>query len=310
MGVVVIDFGLANLFMKRTRPGGTPGYMPPEVWDYGLWTPKGDVFSIGVMIYSMRVGKQPFVEGCRTLEEVQQCTREYGPQMPKGSLQLRTLVDHMLDKSFHTRPAIGKVMDDKWFFGGDASQVIDDSVLAALTRRRQDTELKKAVLADLASNRNLAQMRELNELFLELDDDHDGIVKADEVRRVLADQWPQDRIDRLISALLGGDDGEVNYEEFMGQLIAAAEPAENELLWRVFNEVDRENKGFLDLEDIRVLLQRPAVAKVLGDRDPAALLREMDRDKKNKVSFEDFKNAMQGPRQSGEITTTDARYHG
>ncbi|OLQ06823.1 Calcium-dependent protein kinase 1 [Symbiodinium microadriaticum] len=45
--VVVIDFGLARDFRKGSSGVmGTPGYMPPEVWTKGVWTCKGDIFSM------------------------------------------------------------------------------------------------------------------------------------------------------------------------------------------------------------------------------------------------------------------------
>lgn len=294
--VVVIDFGLANEFTTRSHPGGTPGYMPPEVWDQGLWTPKGDVFSIGVMIFSMRTGRNPFIEGCSTIEEVREQTREHTPQMLIGSQELQALVETMIDKSFHSRPPIAVILEDPFFTApGDEQEEehIGEAVLTALARRQEETELKRAVLADLAANQNLAQMKELNDLFMELDVNNDGLVGAEEMRAALGGKWPQERVEALVTGLLGSN-GELNYEQFMGQLIAATAPAENELLWRVFSEADQSRKGFLDLDDLRALLKRPAVAKVLGDRDPASLLSEMAQDDSRQVSFQDFKMAMQG----------------
>jgi len=307
--VVVIDFGLANEFTTRSHPGGTPGYMPPEVWDQGLWTPKGDVFSIGVMIFSMRTGCSPFIEDCRTLEEVHERTKVHTPQMPTGSQQLQALVHTMIDKSFHSRPPISVVMESPVFTESTEEEpAIDEAVLAALARRREETELRRALLADLAASQNLAQLRDLNELFLELDVDNDGIVAAGDLRAALEGKWPQDRIEALIRGLLGSE-GELNYEQFMGQLIAATAPAENELLWRVFSEADQTGKGFLDLDDIRALLERPAVAKVLGDREPAELLSEMSQDGSKQVSFEDFKLAMQGQRRGQEHCRRTVHFH-
>lgn len=293
--IVVIDFGLAHEFTTRSYPGGTPGYMPPEVWDHGLWTPKGDVFSLGVMLFSMRTGQQPFTEGCTSLEQVQQCTREKTPQMRVGLPALQCLVASMLDKDFRSRPVVARLLEDPWFSSAnDAEQAIDQKVLSVLMRRQEKTDLKKALLADVASRENLAQLKDLNELFVQLDVDNDGIVSADDLRNRLGDLWPSDRVEALIQALVDGDEGEVSYEEFMGQVIATTEPVENELLWRLFCEADRQGKGFLDVEDIRALLQRPAIAKVLGGRDPATVLAEIDTRGRGQVSFEEFRLGVQG----------------
>lgn len=295
--IVLIDFGLANKFATRSRPGGTPGYMPPEVWESGLWTPRGDVFSIGVLMFSMRTGMQPFTQGCKSLLEIETRTTWHIPEMEHGSAEMKSLVYCMMDKNFRGRPMTSTILKDPWFSMADVddtNQTLDAGVLASLTRHREQRGLRKAVLADLASRENLAQMKELNQLFLQLDTNGDGVVSAADLRLALTDKWPEKRINELVQALLGGEDGEVSYEEFMGQLIAAKEPVENELLWRVFTEVDRSKKGYLDQDDIKALLERPAVVKVLGGRDPAVLMRQMSRPGTNKVTFKDFKIAIQG----------------
>merc|ERR1712048_195091 len=119
-------------------------------------------------------------------------------------------------------------------------------------------------------------MKLLNNLFLELDADSSGTVSAEELRSALRDSWPEERVGKLIKGLVGDDDGEVSYEAFMGQLISVMEPAEDELLCSIFSELDPEGKGFLDLAAFQMLLARPTLAQMLGSRNPAALLRELD----------------------------------
>lgn len=295
--VVVIDFGLSNSFSSQSHPGGTPGYMPPEVWEYGLWTPKGDVFSIGVMLFTMRTGTSPFVEGARSIEQVKAFTSSKQLEMTMGSAFLKALTLSMLAKNFQLRPSVSAAMQNDWFSSAGSDPTVatmDAAVLAKITARMEATELHKALMADLASKQNLAEMRELNNLFLQLDRDNNGNVSAEEVRRGLAGKWPLESIETLVKAMSFKADGELSYEEFMGQLIAAKEPEENQLLAKVFNDADPQSKGFLDLGDLAAILQRPAVAKVLGNRDPAALLAEMDRDGNGRVDFVEFRAAMQG----------------
>lgn len=292
--IVVIDFGLANGFAIKSHPGGTPGYMPPEVWDHGLWTPKGDVFSLGVMMYSMRTGRQPFWEGCSTLEDIKRETRVRDVRLPAGSQVLQDLVRCMMEKTFSWRPTIRCIQENPWFSCSLEGQALSEDTLKSLTGREHKTDLQKALLLEMASNQNLAQMTELNELFLQLDVDNDGIIMATELRTALKGKWTEERIDALIDALSADDERGVSYELFMGQLMATIAPVENELLQRLFHEMDRGGKGYLNLLDIEALLQRPAVATVLGDRDPKELMKDMNADGAGKVSFKAFKRVMQG----------------
>jgi serine/threonine protein kinase len=39
---------------------GTPGFIAPEIFKYKNYTPKVDIFSLGVVLYSLCFGKMPF----------------------------------------------------------------------------------------------------------------------------------------------------------------------------------------------------------------------------------------------------------
>lgn len=58
----IVDFGFAELInrLELQSKTGTPGYIPPEVFDNLPFTEKGDVFSLGVIVYSMMSGYSPF----------------------------------------------------------------------------------------------------------------------------------------------------------------------------------------------------------------------------------------------------------
>ena len=57
----MVDFGLATNTHKKKRKSvvGTPLYMAPEMID-GNSYPQSDIWSLGVIVYLMIVGKHPF----------------------------------------------------------------------------------------------------------------------------------------------------------------------------------------------------------------------------------------------------------
>eukprot|EP00929_Paragymnodinium_shiwhaense_P111821 TRINITY_DN80107_c0_g1_i1.p1 TRINITY_DN80107_c0_g1~~TRINITY_DN80107_c0_g1_i1.p1 ORF type:complete len:945 (-),score=214.65 TRINITY_DN80107_c0_g1_i1:152-2986(-) len=308
--VIVIDFGLANKFSTTSGAGGTPGYMPPEVWAHGLWTPRGDIFSIGVMIYTLATGENPFTQGCRSIEEVSEKTQREKAVMRTGSLEIQRLVTSMISSNFHDRPVVETVLKDPWLTMEGVHHEIDTNVLQQLAGRRKQTDLYRALLADVAARENLAQLRDLNDVFVELDKDNSGHISAKELRRVLEGTWSSMQIDQLIQGLLGKADGEINYEDFMGQLIAAKEPEEDRLIMQIFRDLDNDGSGYLTGEDLVAALGRPALARVLNNRSPQDLMREMDQNSDGKVTFDEFKRALQ---QGQYRTTTKAgmpRYRG
>jgi len=295
--VVVIDFGLCNQFHSRSRPGGTPGYMPPEVWESGLWTPRGDVFSIGVMLFSLRTGSHPFTDGAQSLEQVIDRTHRVDLQMSPGcSGELQDLVGLMTLKGpFLERPTVEEAMQARWFSVDDKeAPAVHTDILAALARQGEKRKVHRALFTDVASKTNLAQLRELNEIFVGLDANNDGFVSADEVRQCLTDRWTPEEIERLISVLVGSSEGEVSYEQFMGQLLASKKPEENELVQNIFNEVDSDRKGYITADELAELLKRPSFAQVLGSRQPEEVMKEMGVDRNDKVVFDDFRIAICG----------------
>jgi serine/threonine protein kinase len=137
--VVIVDFGLAKAMgVKDTGVfGGTPGYIPPETLKHKKWFPRGDIFSLGVVMFQMLTDRLPeyrltptnkglFLQGCKTLEDVQQAT--ISRQAPFHDLPrypgLVPLVAKLLEKQLSLRLSGPQALTDAWITGSASS--IDD----------------------------------------------------------------------------------------------------------------------------------------------------------------------------------------
>ena len=63
MSICITDFGIAASTADSknlTRKCGTPGYCPPEIFQFGAFTEKGDVFSVGCIMFKLLTGKKLF----------------------------------------------------------------------------------------------------------------------------------------------------------------------------------------------------------------------------------------------------------
>jgi len=295
--VVVVDFGLSNHFCTKSRPGGTPGYMPPEVWRHGLWTPRGDVFSIGVIIYSLCCGTSPFlmdVVDFSDFTRIRHATLHEEPKLTSNSAGLQDIASSMIEKSLQRRPTVQVCRKHGWFqnYSNDA---IDVGAMDKLLTRQRQTDIHRALLSEVASKYNVAQLRELNTIFLKLDKNNDGGLTLEEVSQGLQGRWPLQDVEQLCDFWFGGDAEKiVKFDEFIGQLITATAAEENQFLQQLFKDVDTAGRGHLDISDIRQLLKRPAVQRVLSGRSPEELMALMDANGDGKISFEEFRNVMQG----------------
>lgn len=137
--VVLIDFGVSKAMATKPNgmPGGTPGYMPPETLDTRKWFPRGDIFSMGVVIIQVMCDKIPplgartvatpggiFVEGCLTIQDIMNATKTRQPPfhlMPPAVPGLTKLIRAMLTKQMQGRPTAPGVLKDEWFALGNTA---------------------------------------------------------------------------------------------------------------------------------------------------------------------------------------------
>jgi len=304
--VVIIDFGMAKDF-GGAREGGTPGYMPPEVWESKLWTPKGDIFSLAVTFWAIFNGRRggPFcVPDAPPYARIQMLTCQHPMDCSRFPPGLRELTGRMAVKDFRQRPTAREALADAFFQSlSHRGQPLEAETLHALRQATDKRSIQNLVAMDLMASENLGQLRHLNDLFQRLDLDNDGTVEVQEAREVFARlNMDQAQTERLISALVG-DKGAIHYSEFMAKLFLAQRGVREEQLAASFASIDTDGSGTLDLKEIEALLARPNMAAIMEGRTAADIIKEMDRDGDGVIDFSEFRRAMLGEALPGPDST-------
>jgi Ca2+-binding EF-hand superfamily protein len=148
-------------------------------------------------------------------------------------------------------------------------------------------DLHVALLADYASRENLSQLEDVSKLFASLDVDNDGTVTAEETRKGLAGKMPPDQIDTLIKAMMS-ENGEIAYTQFMGHMIAQKQQSVTKMLYKLFQDIDEDSSGYLDLNEIQEMLERPQVAEVMAGKTAPQLMAEIDMNNTGRISWPEF----------------------
>eukprot|EP00812_Abedinium_dasypus_P008502 NODE_2258_length_966_cov_816.492865.p2 GENE.NODE_2258_length_966_cov_816.492865~~NODE_2258_length_966_cov_816.492865.p2 ORF type:complete len:206 (-),score=68.65 NODE_2258_length_966_cov_816.492865:332-862(-) len=128
--ICVIDLGMASAMTEENRGVcGTPGYIPPETWIEGKWFPKGDIFSLGVVIVQLMTNQVPnekrgiagvFQSGCQSMDELKSAVCVRAP--PINSMMILEpnfvgLVDHCLAKDRRARLKAPQALQNPWLMG-------------------------------------------------------------------------------------------------------------------------------------------------------------------------------------------------
>ncbi len=115
---VITDFGIAKLVGASaglTFSGhivGTPSYLAPELLSGNSPSIQSDLYSMGIMLYEMLVGKRPF-RGANYQEIFDAHIKKPIPQLPAGLASFQPVIDRLLAKQPGDRyPGCGELISD------------------------------------------------------------------------------------------------------------------------------------------------------------------------------------------------------
>ena len=291
----LIDFGLSiqKNAKNENRRVGTPYYMSPEMI-HGNFVYESDMWSIGVILFIMVTGKQPFrahdKEGVFEKILNGKCDKK-SLDKSKCSIELKDLIKKTLVKDYKKRISVESALQHKWFslFEDNKNnfQVIDQDILDSLQNFQYTNILQKETFYYLAKLSNDKEILKLKKAFEIIDKDNSGEIEYEEIPNIFKDlgiQASESELKSIFRSLDFHCDGKVNYSEFLAGTLSSLKNFKDEKLLSAFKYFDVNDEGYITCDSIIIALKASNVAV-----DEVEIIDYFNKRKLKKINFEQFK---------------------
>ncbi|KAH9252932.1 hypothetical protein BASA81_009088 [Batrachochytrium salamandrivorans] len=265
--VRVIDFGLSkkfevveeNIARLMQTACGTAFYMAPEMLT-SSYSEKADIWALGVICYMIFQGRAPF-EG-QTEKEVFRKLKKgvvsfADPVWKSLSPEAVEFVKALLTVDPDLRPSAKEALESKWLVRfqkekaikmqkSDEGSAFAKDVCESMLRFGTYPKLKQVALIALAHHLKERDTRELRDLFLQLDEDHSGLLTYDELFSMIC-QHSEDvtpEYFRMVFDEIDNDHtGVVHHTEFLAATMESRVDLTAELVSQAFEDLDVGKQG-------------------------------------------------------------------
>lgn len=323
LNLKIIDFGASCYYSKNeilTFKIGTPYYIAPEVLNRE-YNSKCDIWSIGVILYILLIGKPPFDDKSREGIFEKILNSKYDKESKEWnriSDEAKDLLSKMLNPDYKYRLTAKECFDHQWI---QKNLKLYEHIYNLDTERR-DNELKdkdekmrealhnlkkfsvknkfqQATIAHLirhVANRSLLDSLQI--IFKKFDTDNDGVLSYEEVKKGLqdyCDMHPEEEydFDDIIKRLDQDNSNNIEYEEFLRNMIDMKSLLSKQNLLIAFNMFDTDKNGVLSLTEIKEALGVISNEDVKEkDSILKKVMKTIDANGDGSISFEEFYQMM------------------
>ncbi len=160
------DLGVAKI-LNGTKYAktfvGTPYYLSPEICDEKPYNEKSDVWALGCILYEMASFKHPFNASSQPSLYFKIMKGKYEPLSFKCSLDIKQMVDILLEKNFYKRPCIREVICNNIFIENSKKYDLYDKISSIVDKKKlkqiifEKDKMKKKRKKSINNNNNINQ---------------------------------------------------------------------------------------------------------------------------------------------------------
>ena len=290
----LIDFGLSKVLdgennMKKTV--GTTFYMAPEVIQ-GNYNEKCDLWSCGIILYIMLCGKPPFYSQDEEELKKKICSMKYNfdyPEFKKVSKDAINLIKKILVGP-EQRLTAAQILADPWI-KENAPNATGENLKQNWEHIERYSKLnlvQKSIINFTAFHLTSRETKEFVELFKSLDENSDGVLSIDEIKKGVEQSKfgaKGDNIVKMFEEMDIDKNGLINYTEFISALMDYEKIKENQLL-ECFNSYDTDDSGKISFKEFCDMIKPETEEEKQDLKD---LYDQFDTDGDGEISLKEFK---------------------
>ncbi|KAK3424001.1 hypothetical protein EUGRSUZ_F00761 [Eucalyptus grandis] len=262
------DFGL-SVFIEEGKDYrdivGSAYYVAPEVLrrKYGK---EIDIWSAGVILYILLSGVPPFWAETEKgiFDAILQGDIDFESKpWPSISLSAKDLVKKMLTKDPKKR-------------------------ITSAQQFRAMNKLKRLALKVIAENLSEEDIQGLKAMFANMDTDKSGTITYEELKTGLArlgSKLTEAEVKQLMEAADVDGNGSIDYIEFITATMHRHKLETDEHLYKAFQHFDKDNSGFITMDEIETALRGYGMGDEETIRD---IIAEVDTDNDGRIDYQEF----------------------
>ena len=312
--IKICDFGMSikNDGNNRMRSiAGTPYYLAPEV-HRGSYTKACDVWSLGVFMYFILVGKHPFKGG--DLESIYQKSSKGASALKMDELGrisegARDLIKKMLTVQIGKRISMKDALAHPWITNFQTKEIkIPQNVFKSLCKYKAKSKLWQEAIRIVVKNLSNPQINLLREVFISIDVSKTGFITAGELQdsmRINGFNLASEEIESIMRNCSYLQSGKINYSDFLVATLSKKALMNEEVMWEAFKIFDSNNKGRINLTDLNSALNKAGCEFTQQEFDE--LTTEAQIDDNSEVDYENFKILMSCFEEENEILSAKTR---
>ena len=270
--IKLIDFGFARKLETGVRLKticGTPLYVAPEVFT-GSYCEKCDIWSSGVTLYYMLLGRPPFDgddvdvilrKARKGMQLSGSMVTELGGPVPCGAVQL---IGRMCDLSDSLRPSAHEILlESCWLREEQVSVEIrsevtetSDEIAKNLRKYTLMNPLKKAALNTIVHVIDDSDLQRPRETFESLDTSCKGSIPLATLRKTISESALGKDADRICSSLDTSGLEEMDYSNWLSANVKPQQYLKQGYIWEAFRILDKDSSGKISAPELQQVLAR------------------------------------------------------